>query len=459
MKIGSILFPETSYSQGKSFKAITTIPGWYDTYTTDKMPKTTDLLYHVVPVAYRALQIRCDSLAGVPVKITRPNEEVVEWPFIQELNRLIWLWEASMLQKGACFGEMIPTAGGAVYDVEYRNPFDMEVDYQDGIIEFRQSSYGATWTNNLKTGELEMFYLNEYDPMQDILPGVGAAEAALSDIRLLFALSKFPENYFEGGAMPVTLLGVDTNDPNEIERTEKFFKRQTTKLVNAFRILAIRAGAIDPKQLTPPLKDLAMPELQEMAKKNVGLAFGIPLTLLDSQAANYATKQEDRLSFYEEVIKPRARMFESAINKQLLKPFDLKIYFAFEEMAIFQEDEADRATVLEKLINAGMPLRLAVDIAGYKLREDEYALLEDLDRGKQEAREQDQEKSEIQEELRKWQRMAEKRFKDGKPFRDFKTDIIPEALSGAINGALMEAGSVQDIKAIFAASRPWEDYP
>ena len=48
------------------------------------------------------------------------------------------------------------------------------------------------------------------------------------------------------------------------------------------------------------------------------MAFGIKQTLLDSEAANYATAQEDRLSFYEDTIKPRARIFEDALNTRLL---------------------------------------------------------------------------------------------------------------------------------------------
>jgi len=112
----------------------------------------------------------------------------------------------------------------------------------------------------------------------------------------------------------------------------------------------MRAGSITATTLTPPLKDLAFTELDKIAKDNIAMAFGIKQTLLDSEAANYATAQEDRLSFYEDTIKPRARMFEDALNTQLLARDGMRLEFKFEELDIFQEDEGDRAELLNKLV-------------------------------------------------------------------------------------------------------------
>jgi len=440
-----------------TYKTITNVPGWVEMLTSDGVPDSVATLYKRVPIFFRAVQLRCDALASVPVKIYKGEENEVEWPYPTELGELLWRWEASCLLSGAAFGEIITNKTGYRKDVRYRNPFDMTVKYDQGVITFKQNSSGASWANDLNAGKYEMVYISEYDPSQDILPGVGAGIASKIDAKLLYAIGKFPEMYFEGGAMPVTLLGIDTNDRNEIERVQNWFKRSATAIKNAFRVVGMRAGSITATTLTPPLKDLAFTELDKIAKDNIAMAFGIKQTLLDSEAANYATAQEDRLSFYEDTIKPRARMFEDALNTQLLARDGMRLEFKFEEMDIFQEDEGDRAELLNKLVLAGIPIELALDLAGYTLTDEQAAMLnarqEQLD-------EREPEQVDEQEaELRRWQRMAEKRIKEGKGLREFETSIIEPSLHGAISGALESAKSVEDVRRVFDQVIAWRGYP
>lgn len=248
--------------------------------------------------------------------------------------------------------------------------------------------------------------------------------------------------------MPVTLLGVDTNDRNEIERIQDWFRRSATTIRNAFRVLGVRAGSIQPTTLTPLLKDLAFSDLSEISKKNIAMAFGIKQTMLDSEAANYATAQEDRLSFYEETIKPRLTLYEDALNEQLFARDKIKLEFQLNELDIFQEDENERADVLNKLTASGLPTRLALDLAGFVLSEEQEALFSE-----QEAETQPEDEQTA--ELRKWQRMAEKRVKEGKPIREFESTILEPSLHGAISGALENVKTVEDVKRVFE----WSVYP
>jgi hypothetical protein len=225
--------------------------------------------------------------------------------------------------------------------------------------------------------------------------------------------------------------------------------------------MGMRAGSITATTLTPPLKDLAFPDLDKISKDNIAMAFGIKQTMLDSEAANYATAQEDRLSFYEDTIKPRARIFADALNTQLLERDGMRLEFRFEEMDIFQQDEGDRADLLNKLTLAGMPIELALELAGYKLTDEQAAMLnthqEQLDEREDVAGSEQVDEREA--ELRRWQRMAEKRIKDGKGIREFESSIIEPSLHGAISGALEAAKSVEDVKHLFDSVIAWKDYP
>jgi len=442
-------------SGAKNFKAITNVPAWVDMLTADGVPDSLASLYKIVPVLYRVVQLRCDALSSAPVAIIRGKEDEVEWPYPTPLASLLWKWEASLLLSGAAFGEIITNKSGFRKDLRYRNPFDMSVKYEKGVIDFKQNSSGATWQNNLTDGKFEMVYFAEFDPSQDVLPGVGAGKASNVDVKLLYALSKFPEMYFEGGAMPVTLLGIDSADKGEIDRIQTWFRRSVTTIRNAFRVLGVRAGSITPTTLTPPMKDLAFPELSAIAKDNVALAFGIRKTMLDSEAANYATAQEDRLSFYEDVIKPRAHKFEGVLNEQLLWRDGLRIEFRFNEMDLFQEDENERADLLRKFKQSGLPLELALDLAGYELTDEQSALLASH---QAEISERNEQSSDI-EELRRWQRMAEKRVKEGKEIRKFESSVIDPTLKAAIEGALEEVKTIDGVKQVFESAIAWRNYP
>lgn len=441
------------------YKVITETPGWLNRLVGDGVPDSNASLYRKVPYLFRLVQLRCDVLSSVPVKIWKLDDdkrgEEQEWPYPTPLQHLLWRWEAGALLSGAAYGEIISNQSGYQKDIRYRNPFDMQVAYNDGLLTIKQHSTGASWQNNLYTGEYEMMYLAEYDPSQDVLPGVSPGLASNMDAKLLYALAKFPEMYFEGGAMPVTLLGIDTADRNEIQRIETWFKRSATAIKNAFRVLGIRAGSIQPTTLTPLLKDLAMPDLNDEAKHNLAVAFGVPKTMMDSEAANYATAQEERLSFYEDTIKPRAKKFADALNEQVLAREGLQVEFAFNELDIFQEDDGERAKLLATFVReAGLPTKLALDLAGYQLSDDQLALLEE----KQDAEIED-EPDRLEGELRRWQRFVEKRMKEGKTLREFETSIIPASLKGAIEGALEGAHTVEDVKSLFSSALAWRGYP
>jgi len=130
-------------------------------------------------------------------------------------------------------------------------------------------------------------------------------------------------------------------------------------------------------------------------------------------------------------------------------------------MDIFQEDEGDRADLLNKLTLAGMPIELALELAGYELTDEQEAMLnahqEQLD--EREDLPEREPADEQEAELRKWQRMAEKRVKDGKGLREFESSVIEPSLHGAISGALEGVKSVEDVKQVFESVIAWRNYP
>jgi hypothetical protein len=114
---------------------------------------------------------------------------------------------------------------------------------------------------------------------------------------------------------------------------------------------------------------MAMPEMHETTTREIAAAFGIPLSLLTSDSANYATAQSDMRLFYENTIKARLMMYEAALNEQVLGAMGLHIRFTPEALSIYQEDEAERSGALLNLVNAGIPLSNAMLILGYAVED------------------------------------------------------------------------------------------
>jgi SPP1 gp7 family putative phage head morphogenesis protein len=72
---------------------------------------------------------------------------------------------------------------------------------------------------------------------------------------------------------------------------------------------------------------------------------------------------------------PDGQIIEQSWNDQIFYPLDLEFEFQPDQLDIMQEDEADRATSLGALTNAGIPLILAMEILGYDLTDEQWAAL------------------------------------------------------------------------------------
>ena len=308
----------------EKMKAITNIPGWSELLNdADKITGSTNA-FAMVPLIFRAVRYRCNALSSVPMQVMRGENEV-DWPFPVDLAGLIWKTEASMLLEGAAYwlketNKVRPT------DLMFLNPTTIQVEYDDikGWTFKQQTNMASAgpWSDD------EIVYFQEYDPSQDTHPGVAAAKVALTDARLMHYTSRFASYFFEGGAQPITILGMENNvSPAERDRVETMIGKTMRGIKNAFRVIGLRTE-INPHTLTPPISDLAMPELNAQARQNIADAFDIPIPLLENPA-NRSVTEELRLSFWQDTMQPRGKMLTGVINEQLLKPIGFELLMNF----------------------------------------------------------------------------------------------------------------------------------
>lgn len=448
------------------FKSLADMPGWEAAFTSsrDRVTESSGA-YSLVPLIFRCLRLRCDALTSAPVVVENKRGNAVDWPYLVSPKRLFWGVQASMLMRGAAFIQKRANQLGGTADLYLLNPYSTAVTYNAAGVNFVYSGTNAAGESVSQTFTQEnIIYIREYNPTDDIYPGPSAVGVALNDAALLRYIGRFGAKFFEQGAMPLTLVSVDSMDDRETERVTNWFKNFGTTIANAWRSFGTRAK-LDIKTITPPLNTLALPELTAQARANIALAFGIPQTMLED-AANYATAKEHRLSFYQETVAPAGDIIMEYVNEQLFKPRGLTAHFDFESLDIYQEDEANRASSLQALINAGIPLRLAMEILGYELTEEQEAELEESEAEPSpspapvivQQAEQTPDEDPMQEEFAKWQRKALKAYKAGKsPAVKFESDIIPDELHAEIDAALATAQDEEEIKAAFRVSHDTPD--
>jgi HK97 family phage portal protein len=336
--------------------------------------------YARVPLLFRGVRIRANSLLNIPRHINKLNSDGTKtettWPFPIDLEWLLWRMQASILLAGGSVvvkarNEMRRRVNGPPQDLQWLNPFSVSIRW-DATLKKRiymqagQLLVGGethTWTDD------DVVFAREYAPLDDVGWGVPAALVALQSSKVAFSIPQMAAQFFENGAMPVTMVSVaEGTDPDEVKKVEGFFGRLTQGILNAYRVIAVR-GDVKITSTQNRMKDNEAPSLKDEARKDIARALEMPVTLLDSDET-FATAIEHKQSFYMDTVYPSARMVGTALNRDVLNPMGLELDFALQEMSIFQKDEAERAAAYKSYVDSGMPPRVASAVLGLSVPEE-----------------------------------------------------------------------------------------
>ncbi len=349
---------------------ITSYPGWVDKLRMNDALKGTIDAYASVPMLYRAVNLRCDAISTVPTKLYRLEEEA-EWPFRQDLSQLIKETERHLLLTGGAFWLKL-RRGNVLTGFQILNPTTMRVDWDTRKAQPGNPYAGITFHQSVGDAQYgpwsvdDIVYFREPSLYDEVRPGLAPASVALQSAQLGHYLERFASHFFEGGAQPITVLNLPENmDESEFKRFQTEWTSRFSGVINAFRTAFVRAPDLKVSTITPPINELMLPELQERVITSIAMTLGVPRTMLEASAANYATADSDRQSFWRETIVPRLSLYDQVLNNQLLEPLNYQLRFNPEALDVLQTDEAMRAGSLLQLVQAGVPLRGAMTILGY----------------------------------------------------------------------------------------------
>lgn len=388
--------------------------------------RTAEQAYTLVPLIHRCVELRANSISGLPFAVYNDSGEEAAQDWITAL--LLQKTEAALCLHGAAYWLILRNRTKRMLGVQWINPLTMSVNATaSGIAGFQQriGSQTIDFTSD------EIVYFHTWSPGDDLGPGVAPVTVALSAAQLSHALQTFAATYFEHGAVPLVLLQVPAGTPQaEIDRLEAWWKKLLRGIRRAWETVAVRAG-VEPKVIGQAVKDLAMPDLAREVRYQISLAFGVPETLI-AEAANYAVAREHHIAFYTETVVPEARRLEATINQQLLSRLGLRFRFHPERLEIFQAQEWDKADRLARAVELGI---ITVDEARAQMDLPPLQKPQAVETGGD--AESDRQRRVILDELRRWRDKAKRHG----PEAEFKSDIIPPGLSGLVRAGLEAVGN------------------
>lgn len=445
--------------------------------------------WRAVPWLFRGVQLRAQALSALPFAIVNRAGEDVDTSadysnvlgFLPEPVGLLYLIEAALtlLGRAYLFREKNQVR---TLDLRYLLPTSITPEINEapkgdepaGLVGFiRQLRRGK---KPLSVDDVIYFW--QPDPFVELGPPAGSpGQAALRAAGALFSIDGFANAFFSRGAIKATLLTVDGNPrEGEKEKLETWWRRFITGAKNAFAAKVISA-AVKPVILGEGMGELTDTEFTKEKREDIATALGVPQTMLWSTAASGlgggAVVTSDNLAFYRDTIVPEAEFVASILNSQLLDALGYRLDFRPETLDVYQADENERAAAYSSYVMAGMAQSVAAQILGIELPAGmEYAALDTGVPIVPAGPEAQLFSKAISDDLRKWESIARKRFRDnGSADYDFVSQYIPGDASDSIKTALALATTEEEVKAAFVAGfcghdhappevgHSWQSYP
>lgn len=436
-------------------------------------------LYQMIPWLYRAVELRASSVANLPYAWEWNGDEKEEedvlgsLPFKWNHRHIMNLLEGWLTLYGHAYVLKSANLARSVREVRPLHPQTMKPRYDDNgeLLGFTRSLQGAQTELTLD----EVVYI--WRPARDSENGYGTApaKAALAASGVLSKNDMFLDAYMEQGPIMPTLVSVEGMPaPSDMEKLQSWLERTLIGIKNAFRPIAMRAG-LKVDQLQPlDLSKLSLEDLSVSKREDIATALGVPLSLLMSNAANYATAQQDTFNFYDMTIEPEVKMISQALNEQLFEALGYMITPHKDRMQAYQEAEGKRVveklgplldrqviTINEAREELGMTPLEASDLPDMSEDENPPPNAPENDDADETTEDDETAANKALVALAQWQSKAEKRVGHANYDKAllFDSADIPLFARAFVESELPDCKSADDVRMLFSGAREWVSYP
>lgn len=349
-------------------------------------PETVDDdLYGKVAAVFRAVNLTADAVASMPFALvdaaSGEDYDVSEkWEnkvgFMPNPSELLRLWRMSLFMTNAAYGFM--EGNRVVKNLRYIVPSTITpiVNSEDGLTGFKRTVGTSSQDYTLK--DRRIFWMWRRDYSTELLPSKYTEfKACMAAAGIMYLSDYYIQNFFQrGGIKPSMLMVKGVPNAQEREKIESIWD----KVIHGWsKYLGkiFNADAIEVKTIGEGIENLKDSSLREDQLESIALAAGMPLSLLVSNSANYATAETEYTAWFRNSIVPWSGFMADVMNDVLFTPMGLRFEFRYEMSEEGQEEEVKRSIAYARYVQSGMKPSVAAQIVGIDLPGDmEY---EDLD--------------------------------------------------------------------------------
>lgn len=354
---------DTSKRDNKAVKTLQLDDVYFDTeIDTTGIPE----LYKAVPLLYRCIDIRAKSIQSMPyVYVWRGQEYEVAEEIPQPIKLLhkniseyLYFIEASLCLTGSAYLLRKTNEYGfnplpICLPSNKIQPFYLGTSDEPDYYQF----YDYARTLRFQPDELiVVWYPNFVDTRY---AGISPSQVALQSISASYNLDQFTDNFFRRGAIKSVLLQVGSDNPlfqpsqEQINQISNFWRRLVSGVKNAFASNVVTTN-VTPIVIGDGLRDIEYAAISNQKREEIAIAFGVPLTLVVPASANYATANQEYLSYYTTTIIPEANFIAKCLTNELLSQYDIELVFKPERLEVMQENETNKAMNISKLVYSGI---------------------------------------------------------------------------------------------------------
>lgn len=336
--------------------------------------------YALCPWIYRAVEIRQNAITNVPLGLYKigGSDDLSANPsydaLMKQVSGLIGLFEASTNLYGASYAIIEKNQFGRNPTPRWLSPSTLQVFYDElaGIKYVHRQL--QTISMDIQLDQLMYVWLPNYS--SELGPGISPAQTTFRNANILINQDKYLDRYFESGAVRPTLLmyagnvtGAEKNPRSNPELT--LIQRIWNRLVKGLDASNVLPDNVTPHAVGDPAKDTTSKEIVEGQRESVATGFGIPHSIMMSNAANYATSQQDWYNLYDQTIVPAARRHIDAFNTQWLAPLGLELRVEPQRLEAYQYVQLQTATAINSLVEEPiLDVNEGREMIGYEPREE-----------------------------------------------------------------------------------------
>jgi len=311
----------------------------------------------LLPEIGRAVDIIAGAVVAYPYGIYRGEAEVTEQNELGGWESLLWSITTDWLVFGAWYVLLERNQFG-VLKPRRLLPTSIEPKYNQAtgqVTAFERT----TQAGRVILPADQVVYDQAPNPFAELGPGSSALDRAMNAAGIGDAQAKMLKSYYERGA-PMTLFSYSgVIDQSEGKALTDWWNNIIRRGQQAYKAVLMR-GDVKPQVFGSNARDAFTPEIIAWVRQEICIAFGIPVSVMESSAANFATAESDRAVLQENTVRPLINRVFAAWNGQYYSKQGLELWAEHDATNAASVAFLNKAKALSELV--GKPV-LTIDEA------------------------------------------------------------------------------------------------